>query len=668
MPLLLTLLFVFATTPFESTIDRVFTSLDKNDWSASASALDEAYVADSVIFEANNFHYLRGRVAESQNDWERARREFSRLGVENPLHDLALWHAARASNKLHDDQAATDFVAQLSKNFPVELKSQLAREADNGLALRIYQDLNTREARLRRAKTSGDRDALWTLIREMRDDEVALDAARIVAGSATSSSDRITVAEVFAAHRQFEDALPLYQQASIDTAVAPNARYQIARIHFQQEKYQLALDDYQAIAKEFDGTDWQKESEYQIASCYWRLADYPNSEKAYLDYIRKYGHKGMQEAATRNLVDTYRALGENQKAIFTLDRALATKLSVSTRQVFLFTKAKILYSQKKYAGALALFQQLGRAKLRSAPGSTTADEVAYFQALCQFGLGNKAAANAIWQRLARDEFSYYGQRSAEKLGRPSNDASRTACSAERSSIAKTMELDLADMRHPLRKEVDPSAELISELLFLRLWDEAAFWIDWLGTRTPRQSAAQISYLGERYHRSISLANRLPKTGTTLPLVYPAGYHRLICDAAAAYKIDPLWLHAIIWQESKYDPTSRSSAAARGLMQFIPETANAVGAAIGMTNLSQDKLYDRAVSIQLGAAYWSQLMQKLKSPELALAAYNGGPDNVERWLSKSTDRELFVSDIGFVETKKYVMLVFAARAAYGSLVN
>jgi soluble lytic murein transglycosylase-like protein len=62
------------------------------------------------------------------------------------------------------------------------------------------------------------------------------------------------------------------------------------------------------------------------------------------------------------------------------------------------------------------------------------------------------------------------------------------------------------------------------------------------------------------------------------------------------------------------------------------------------------------------------MNELKSPEMALAAYNGGPDNVARWRKKSADPELFVSDIGFVETKKYVMSVFAARAAYASLVK
>ena len=667
MSFVLTLLLVLAATPFESTIDRAFTNLRNNDWMNAGSALDEAYTADPLMFEANNFHYLRGRVAENQSDWMRARQEFERVAIDNPLHALASWHAAKAAIRLHDSLAAEAFLMTLPSNFPSELKTQLAREAGGGLADKIYLDLNTREARFERAKTVKNMDTLWSLVRESKDDDVAIASARLLVLTASSSHDQMELAEVFANHRVFDEALPLYQRAASDSAVTPDARFQIARIHFQQEKFQIAIDEYRAIAKDFQGTDWEKDSEYQIASCYWRLNDYSNSEKAYLDYIRKYGHKGMEEAATRNLVDVYRVTGDNQKAIAMLDRAMATQLSVSTRQVFLFTKAKILYSQKRYAAALVLFQQLGRAKLRSAPGAATSEEVQYFQALCQAKLGNKAAAEIIWRKLANGE-TYYALRSMEHLSKPSAANASATCSASPNPIATALEQDVNSLRHPLRTAPDASADTVSELIFLRVWDEAAYWLDQAETRPARRAAAEISYLGGEYGRAISLANRLPRTESTLPLVYPAGYRNVICDAASAYKADPVWLHAIIWQESKYDPNSRSGAAARGLMQFIPETANAVGSKIGMTNITLDKLFDPPTSIRLGAAYWSALMEQFKSPERALAAYNGGPDNVGRWAEKSSDPELFVSDIGFVETKRYVMAVFAAHAAYASLLK
>jgi peptidoglycan lytic transglycosylase len=666
MSLVLALFFVWATTPFESTIDRAFTEIQNNDWASAAAALDQAYSEDPAIFDANNFHYLRGRVAENQLDWIRARQEFQRITRENPLFTQASWHAALVSGKLNDQAATMESLALLPNNFPADLKMRLARESGGDVALKIYRDIASREARFELARSMNDYDAIWRLIREGKDDDVSLESARLVSGMATSSKDQMEIGEVFASHRQFEDALPLYQQAAADSTYAGDARYRIARIHFQQDNYQAALEDYRAIATDFPDTDWEKEAEYEIASCYWRLADYRNSEKAYLAYIQKFGSAGMKEPAIRNLVDVYRVLGENQKALSTLDRALAGQLTTTNRQVFLFTKAKILYTEKRYTAALAIFQQLGRMKLRSGPGSATSEEVEYFQALCQSKMGNTATAKTIWRKLARNEFSYYGQRSAEKLGSPADTSS--ACFTDRNSLLQNAASDVAGLGHPMRQEMPPTAEAFSELIFLRLWDEAAYWIDRSDTRPARRAAAEIAYLGGEFGRAISLADRLPKSDSTLPLVYPSGFRKLICDAATTQKIDPLWLHAIIWQESKYDPTIRSGAGARGLMQFIPETARAVAAAVGMQDITLEKLYEPAVSIQLGAAYWSTLMQQLKSPEMALAAYNGGPDNVQRWMSKSPDPELFVSDIGFVETKKYVMLVFAARAAYGLLAH
>src|SRR5438477_8967524 len=136
MSFVLTLLLVFAATPFESTIDRAWTAFQNNDSMTAASALDQAYASDPATFDANNFHYLRGRVAENQSDWLRARDEFNRVAADNPLRALSSWRAARASAKLHDDAAAEQFFALLPRDFPEELKMQLAREVGGPLATR----------------------------------------------------------------------------------------------------------------------------------------------------------------------------------------------------------------------------------------------------------------------------------------------------------------------------------------------------------------------------------------------------------------------------------------------------------------------------------------------------------------------------------------------------
>jgi soluble lytic murein transglycosylase len=236
-------------------------------------------------------------------------------------------------------------------------------------------------------------------------------------------------------------------------------------------------------------------------------------------------------------------------------------------------------------------------------------------------------------------------------------------------VLSQVEQSLSERRHALRSAPDPLANVVSELSFLQLWDEASLWSERATPRPDSQTAAQLAYVAGRYHRSIAHANRLPKSeSSTLALLYPAGFRQTICASAGSYRVDPLWLHAIIWQESKYNPKALSAASARGLMQFIPDTANQVSAAVGIPLSSLDHLYDPEVSIRLGAHYWNSLLEELKSPEMALAAYNGGIDNVRRWKSKwpDGDDEFFVADIGFVETKTYVMAVYAARAAYGSL--
>jgi soluble lytic murein transglycosylase-like protein len=656
------------TSSFESIVDRAFVHIRNNDWAAAASQLDVAKDTDSSLFAANNFHFLRGRIAENQRDWQRALEEFKQIQSYNPLYTISAWHAARAAARLGNESETEDFFAVLPRAFPNDLKLQLAKASSNSVALKIYATIATREARFEQARLTGDEQALRTLIRQLKDDDIALQAARMLEPKATSTQERLNIAAVYTAHRQFDHALPLYRQASESAAFEAESRFQIARIHFLRENYPLAIDTYKAIARDFRGTEWQKDAEYQIASCYWRLGDLRASEKAYLDYINKYRVRA-DEGATRNLVDVYRALGETQKAVVWLDKALAGRTTVTSRQVLLFTKAKVLFTQQKYTAAQRIFQQLSRTRIRPAAGGTTVEESQYFDALSLARSGRATAAKAIWKKLARDPLSYYGRRAQQQLGENTELKSPVICSPPDDVAVMTIEADLETLRHPLRMELDPTATAVSELLYLRLWDEASVWMEQQPGPTDHRLRAKVAYLGGRYNRAIASADRLPKAESSrMPLLYPAGYRKTVCDAAAAHSVDPLWLHAIIWQESRYNPNARSGAAARGLMQFIPETAEEVGTALGLSEFSVEQLYDPAVNIRMGAHLWSSLMSKLKYPEMALAAYNGGPTNVERWKNKgmrsADDLDMFVADIGFTETKRYVMAVFAARAAYG----
>jgi soluble lytic murein transglycosylase-like protein len=656
---------------FSQIIERAFTLVQNRDWPAAAAALDEAAADDSALFAANNLSYLRGRIAETSSDWSRAREEFLKIPQGHSLRPLAAWHAAMVSLQLKDDATAESLFAELPTDFPPDLKMQFARMAPPDLALKAFSTLPSREARFERAKMLDDKSALWSLIHDRKDDDVGLQSAHLLSHVAAGSRELIEVADTFVAHRQFEYAQPLYETASAqDPKVAAESRFQIARIQFLREDYHSAVDTYKAISQDFPGSSWDKDAQYQVASCYWRLGEFKSAEQTYLAFLKRYGLS--EDGAIRNLVDVYRVMDENAKALVWVDKGLAQRLSVGTRQVFLFSKAKILFTQKRYASATLLFRQLGRSTVRSAPGGTTKDEARYFEALSLSKSGNNAAAKTIWRSLAKDPYSYYGARADEKLGSAKPVAPQEACTDTPDAVFASSQTDLQVTRHAIRSSADePPADAVSELLFLQLWDEAFLLKERASGRPEYKAASELAYVAGRYHRAINYADHLPSSDPdAMGLSYPLGFHDLICQQATKYDFDPLWLHAIIWQESKYNPYARSGASARGLMQFIPETANAVGAALGINEFSLDRLYDPNVNIPMGAHYWDSLLKEFKNPLLALAAYNGGPENVRRWKSKwpAGDDDFFVADIGFVETKKYVMAVYGARAAYGQLIG
>ncbi|MFN2511270.1 MAG: transglycosylase SLT domain-containing protein [Pyrinomonadaceae bacterium] len=153
------------------------------------------------------------------------------------------------------------------------------------------------------------------------------------------------------------------------------------------------------------------------------------------------------------------------------------------------------------------------------------------------------------------------------------------------------------------------------------------------------------------------------------LLYPLPYRASLLTHASPREVDPRFVVSIARQESRFQPEAKSIAAARGLMQFIPETSNEIAGQIGLTDFTQDNLYNPDTAILFGSQYLANLFKQFPAqPQAVAAAYNGGPENVARWIarSRSSEADRYVPELGFSQTKDYVFKVMTNFWIYQQL--
>ncbi len=150
------------------------------------------------------------------------------------------------------------------------------------------------------------------------------------------------------------------------------------------------------------------------------------------------------------------------------------------------------------------------------------------------------------------------------------------------------------------------------------------------------------------------------------LLYPAPYADSLIKYAPERSVDPRFILAIMRQESRYRADVKSVAAARGLMQFISTTSNQIAGELKKQNFRQDELYNPPTAILFGSQYLANLFKQFPNRHAAVAAsYNGGEDNVKRWLlrSKSDLADRYVPEIVFSQSKDYAYKVMANYRVY-----
>lgn len=229
---------------------------------------------------------------------------------------------------------------------------------------------------------------------------------------------------------------------------------------------------------------------------------------------------------------------------------------------------------------------------------------------------------------------------------------------------------------------DSHQTIADELLFLGLYDEGSLEL----LQTPIVKSREGNYAialpcarGDCAHRTIKFSEPLLRAlpddyrPELLPrevaeIFYPFPYRDSLARHAKLRGVDPRFALSIARQETRYNPREKSASAARGMMQFIPSTANQIAAQLRLRDFDQDDLYNADTAILFGSQYMKNLFAEFGSPQAAAAAYNGSEDSVRRWKARAQSDEVdrLVIEMVKRETKDYVFKVVNFYNAYRAI--
>ena len=294
------------------------------------------------------------------------------------------------------------------------------------------------------------------------------------------------------------------------------------------------------------------------------------------------------------------------------------------------------------------------------PRSTDASAARYWAGRSRERAGDRKRASERWREvMTTDPLSYYALASARRLG-----IAPWKPSQARESVT----------RSPALQQSADRAELLD---LLGMGTEEGFEYDALASvgTSPDSLVAAAEVLKDRGEtsRSMALARRAlgasaPRDTRLFRLLYPLAYDDAIRAEAAAHRVDPALVAALIHQESSFSPRATSRAGAVGLMQVLPSVGASIAKAQGMKSYERVLLYQPDVNVRLGMTHLDAMLRQYPRLEYALAAYNAGGAPVRRWRQKhgTDDPELFVERIPYDETRDYVRILIRNEAMYREL--
>ena len=150
-------------------------------------------------------------------------------------------------------------------------------------------------------------------------------------------------------------------------------------------------------------------------------------------------------------------------------------------------------------------------------------------------------------------------------------------------------------------------------------------------------------------------------------MYKKEYSEYVSKYSQEYGVEEDLIYAWIKAESNFDANAISNKNAKGLMQLMYSTAEEIAYKSGI-ELTEENILDPDTNINIGTKYISNLLEKYNCIEVALAAYNAGSGNVDKWIKNGTIKSdgSDIENIPYKETNTYVRKIMRDYKIYTQL--
>jgi soluble lytic murein transglycosylase len=607
------------------------------------------------------------------------------------LADYATFYAAQAAHAVQDPGKSIALLSRLLARYP---NSRLTEEAHFQLGLTYLEMEQSEEARkallafldrypsspqasqaslllakllLKLERSQEAAPLLKRLYVSLPADPTAVEVERLLRANphlvTITPEDRLLRARALLQADRYRDAVAALTPLVKSDPGSGQVRLLLGRSQFALKEYPQAITTLHPLTELTEPSALQAEALLLVGRAFFRSGDTVQAI-ATLERIPALFPGSHVAADALHLIGlNYEERREEEAALETYARLLRLYPNERLGDTARWQRAWLLYRQQKLQPAVHELSEL----LEKYPESPLKAQALYWRGRMLEELGEKTLASKAYHRLLKEagDDPYYLQAARQRLA------------------LKPARLS-ADSQLPPENSASPIVAKARELSFLRLWDEAAqeYWE--IARTHPRElplqrEACEALSRASHFDRVVSLARRttrgLLRTGgqdgvlsSFWTCLYPRAFWAWVDHYARENRLDPYLVIAVIREESAFAPKALSRAGARGLMQLLPSTAAQVAKENNLRSLPD--IDTPGLNIALGTRYLAKLHEDFGGDlVLTLASYNAGPHVVRRWLDTlqpSQDPEIFIEEIPYPETRRYVKRVLGSHDRYRTL--